>query len=123
MVRDAARRTTKYDAKIVGDVIKNRIDAQKASMVEQVTNRFADIVAMETQVKNLLTGWGVSTILVPFYLSFGRKCYGLSLKHTGTILHDEVCIAHDAWKARGLDSYYIQVIASDVFSVDISDCT
>jgi hypothetical protein len=92
-------------------------------MVEQVTNRFADLVAAEEATKNLLVGWGVSTVLVPFYLSFARQCYSITQKHSGAIAHDEICIRHDAWKARGLNSYYIQTIAMDVFSVDISDCT
>jgi len=123
MVRSATYRTSKYSAKLVGDVIKNRIDAQRDSMVEQETNRFADIAAIEQQAKNLLVGWGISTVLVPFYLSFARQCYSITQKHAGAIAHDEICIRHDAWVDRGLTSYYLQVIAMDVFTVDISDCT
>jgi len=123
MVRSSTYRTSKYSAKIVGDVVKNRIDAQKDSMVEQETNRFADIVAAEEATKNLLVGWGVSTIFVPFYLSFARQCYSIIQKHSGAIAVEEICIRANAWEARGLDIYYMQVIASDVFSVDITSCT
>jgi len=123
MVRSSTYRTSKYAAKIVGDVIKNRIDAQKDSMVEQETNRFADIVAAEEATKNLLVGWGVSTIFVPFYLSFARQCYSIIQKHSGAIAVEEICIRANAWEARGLDIYYMQVIATDVFSVDITSCT
>jgi len=123
MVRSSTYRASKYDAKIVGDVIKNRIDAQKTSMVSQATTQFGLLVAKEEAIKEKLTTWGVGTIQVPFYLAYGRKIYGLSRKHAGDILHDEVCIAYDAWVSRGLDPYYLQSIAMDVFSVDISDCT
>lgn len=123
MVRSSTYRTSKYAAKLVGDVIKNRIDAQRDSMVAQVGTRFADAEAIEVATKNLLTGWGLSVILVPSYLSYARECMGITNRHSGTIAHDEICYAHDKWESRGLDSYYMQVIAMDVFAVDISDCT
>jgi len=123
MVRSSTYRTSKYAAKLVGDVIKNRIDAQRDSMVEQETNRFADIAAAETAAKNLLVGWGVSSILVPFYLSFARQCYSITQKHAGAIAVTEICIRHASWVSRALDPYYLQIIANDVFSVDITSCT
>lgn len=123
MVRPAGYRTSKYAAKIVGDVIKNRIDAQKDSMVEQVTNKFADLEKYEGLTKDLLVGWGVSTIFVPFYLSFARQCYSITQKHSGAIAIEEICIRANAWETRGLDIYYLQVIAQNVFTVDITSCT
>lgn len=123
MVRDATYRTSKYAAKIVGDVIKNRFDALRDSMVEQVTNRFADLVSAEQATKNLLVGWGVPTVQVPFYLSFARQCYKITQKHAGDIAKDEICIRYNSWVSRGLEPYYLQRIALDVFSVDISSCT
>jgi len=123
MVRSATYRTSKYAAKLVGDVVKNRIDAQRDSMIEQVTNRYADIVAAEEATKALLVGWGISTMLVPFYLSFARQCYSITNKHAGAIAVEEICIRHDAWDTRGLESWYLQEIAMDIFSVDISSCT
>jgi len=123
MVRDAARRTTKYTAKIVGDVVKNRIDALKDSMVEQVTDQFAALVDKESTAKSMLNGWGVVSIQVPFYLSFVRKLYGLSRKHSGASLQTEAEIATHAFVTRGLDGYYLQELASNIFSIDVSAAT
>lgn len=125
MVRDADRRTAKYTAKINGDVIKNRIDALKESMVEQVTNRFATLVQKEEATKSLLVGWGVSTIQVPFYLSYSREIWGITLKHSGAIAEHEACIATEKWwhTYRGLDPYYLMTICNDVYSIDVSACT
>lgn len=123
MVRDASRRTTKYAAKIVGDVIKNRIDALKDSMVEQVTDKFADLVNIESQTKSMLNSWGVKSITVPFYLSYARKLWRLKNKHSGGTLNVEACIATKAFIDRGLDPYYLQEIAEDVFGIDVSECT
>lgn len=122
-MRPAGYRTSKYSAKLVGDVIKNRIDAQRDSMVEQVTNKFADIEAAETATKALLEGWGVGTIVIPFYLSFARQCYSITQKHSGAVAVQEICIRANAWETRGLNIYYMQVIALNIFSVTINTCT
>lgn len=123
MVRDASRRITKYSAKIVGDVVKNRIDALKDSMVEQVTDQFPLIVQMETTVKAKLDSWGVHSIEAPFYLSYGRKLYGIVRKHSGGTALEEACIATKAFIDRGLDPYRLMTIADDVFELDVSACT
>ena len=123
MVRDATRRSSKYAAKIVGDVVKNRIDAQKTDMVDQATDRFGEIVAKELAINQKIEAWGVHSIEKPFYLSYGRKLYGLGRKHTGDTLVEEACIATHAFIERGLDPFYLMTIAQDVFSIDVSACT
>lgn len=125
MVRSAAYRASKYDAKIVGDVIKNRIDAQKSSMVAQATTQFGLIVAKEEATKTLLQGWGVSAALVAMYLSYARELYGILRRHSGSIAVNEACLATQKWgdPLRGLTPYYLQTIADDVFELDVSSCT
>jgi len=123
MVRDATRRSDKYSAKIVGDVVKNRIDAQKEFMTDQATDQFGFLVAREQAVNQKIEAWGVHSIEKPFYLSYGRKLYGLGRKHTGDTLVEEACIATHAFTDRGLNPFYLQVIAQDVFSIDVSACT
>jgi len=123
MVRPANYRTSKYDAKMVGDVVKNRIDAQKDSMVEQVTNKFATYVAAEESAKSLLNSWGVSTTLIPSYLSFARQCRSIADKHADTVALEEICIRFDSWVSRGLDPYYLAEICLSVTTIDISSCT
>lgn len=125
MGRDPSYRASKYASKIVGDVVKNRIDAQKDSMVAQATAQFGLISAKEESTKTLLTGWGISTVLVPFYLSYARQLYGIVKKHSGQIAENEACIATAKWGStqRGLDMYYLQTIAHDVFDLDVAACT
>ena len=123
MVRASGYRVTKYAAKMVGDVVKNRIDALHDSMVEQATNKFADIVAAEEAAKTLLNSWGVSTVLVPFYLSFARQCMSIAAKHADDIALNEICIRFDSWVSRALDPYYLQQICSSVTGIDIASCT
>lgn len=123
MVRSSANRIAKYDAKLVGDVIKNRIDAQRDSMVAQETGKFGDLVGVEEAAKNLLVGWGTSVVLIPSYLAFARECYRIDNKHQGEIGVNEMCIAAAKWNSRDLLLYYLQQIAFAVTGVDISSCT
>ena len=123
MVRDATRRSDKYAAKISGDVTKSRIDALKSSMVDQATDRFGELVEKEQAINQKIEAWGVHSITKPFYLSYGRKLYGLARKHTGDTLNEEAGIATAAFVSRGLDPYYLQTIAQDVFSIDVSAST
>ena len=123
MVRSSANRTTKYDAKMVGDVVKNRIDAQRDSMVAQETQQFGNLVTLEEGVKTLLEGWGISVTLIPSYLSFARQCYRINRTHAGSIGVNEMCYAAEHWELRGLNIYYLQQIAFTAVGVEISTCT
>jgi len=123
MVRSSGYRVSKYDAKMVGDVIKNRIDAQRDSMVAQVGVKFPIFVAAEENTKALLNGWGVSVTLIPSYLAFARRCVKITSIHGADIALEELCIEHDKWEARGLVSWYMQEICQAVVDTDISTCT
>lgn len=123
MVRPASDRINKYTAKIVGDVIKNRIDAQKDFMVAQADTQFDQLATEEAQIAAYTDPLGISPMLKPFYMSFGRKVHMLKRKHTDDTLHDEVCIAAVAWGARGLDLFHLATISTNIYSVDIWDCT
>jgi len=123
MVRSSSSRINKYEAKIVGDVVKNRIDAQKTFMVDQAKDRFDELVGKEEAINSKIEAWGVHSIQKPFYLSYGRKLYGLGRRHSGDTLVEEACIATKAFVDRGLDPYYLLTIAQDVFSIDVSACT
>lgn len=123
MVRPANYRVSKYDAKMVGDVVKNRIDAQRDSMVAQVGTQFPIYVAAEEATKALLNGWGVSVTLIASYLAFARRCVKICATHGADIALEELCIEHDKWETRGLTSWYMQEIAQAVVDVDISTCT
>ena len=123
MVRSATDRINKYTAKIVGDVVKNRIDAQKDLMVAQAEPEFSAIATEEAQIAAYTDPLGISPMLKPFYMSFGRKIHMLKRKHTDNTLHDEVCIAAVAWGARGLDLFHLATISENIYTVDIWDCT
>ena len=123
MVRPAANRINKYTAKIVGDVVKNRIDAQKDLMVAQFDPQASALAAEEAQIAAYLDPLGISPMLKPFYMSYGRKLHMLKRKHTDETLHDEACIATVAWSSRGLDLFHLATICLNIYSINVFDCT
>jgi len=125
MVMSADRRASKYGNKVSGDVAKNRIDAQAANMKSNFTSSAAKSVEVEEATKALLTGWGISVALAPSYLSYSRELLGITNRHNGQIAENEACLATSKWgdALRGLNMYYLQVIALDVHGLDVSACT
>lgn len=123
MVRAASDRINKYTAKIVGDVVKNRIDAQKDFMVAQFDTQADELVAEEKMIASYVDPLGISPMEKPFYMSFGRKLHMLKRKHTYDTLHDEACIAAVAWGTRGLDIFHLATISINIYSIDVWDCT
>jgi len=113
MVRDASRRKQKYEGKIDADVMRSRILALKASMVEQVESKFADLATIETEVKRVIEGQKtpVYSHLIPFYLNVGRELYRIQKRFTGTTFSSEAKVTLDKWKARGLSQWCLTDIA------------
>jgi len=123
MVKSGTDRLNKYTAKIVGDVVKNRIDAQKDFMTANASPHFDALSFAETKVGEYCDPLGITPLQKPYYMSFIRKCYMLKNKHTDVTLHDEVCIAAVAWGARGLNLFHLATLVKSIYTVDIFDCT
>jgi RNase H-fold protein (predicted Holliday junction resolvase) len=102
-VRPAGYRRSKYEAKIDGVIVGQRFTAEKENMVNQVDERFAELVKVEDDVKSVLEDSGVTTITIPFYLNFARECYRRKKQFTGATLRAEVEVLQNKWIARGLD--------------------
>jgi len=123
MVVSGTRRAAKYAAKIVGDVVKNRIDAQKDAMVANATPEFAALATKEAAIGSYIDAQGINVMLKPFYMSYGRKLYALQKKHEGLAYENEACIATFAWQRRGLAAAQLVYIANTLFDVDVSACS
>lgn len=94
-------RIDKYAKKISGDVVKNRIDAQKDQMVRLETVASRDFEKIEIQVKQIING--VPTFYEHFYMAFAKEIYSKQKKFKSQTLINELAILDDKWKRRGLD--------------------
>jgi hypothetical protein len=114
MVRSSTYRIGKYDRKIIGDVVKNRIDAQRDMMVEQETSVFNEYTALEEAMKATCDEHNVAVIQRPFYYAFGRQCKKIVKKHgTGSIAVAEATALKNVWVSRGLSGTVLVDIAAD----------
>jgi len=123
MVRSSANRASKYAAKSVGDVVKNRFDAQKDSMASQFLTSAGEAERIETGVNTITNAAGVSVFAIPAYLSYARAAGKILRNHTGTTALNELCYLEQKWEARGLDAQTLVDIVQTVFNTDIGSCT
>ena len=122
MVKSGTDRLNKYSAKIVGDVVKNRIDAQRDFMIANASPEFDALAQEEAQVAAYLDPLGVNVMEKPFYMSFCRQVHKLKRKHTDITLYNEVCLTAVKWGARGLNLFHLATLSKNIYSVDIWDC-
>jgi len=113
-VRSEAYRRAKYKAKNNADVIRERFSDQKENMDAQVDAQFPLLVQMENNVKAALEGAGVTTILIPFYLNFGRECWRIKNRFGSPACNTEYDIAYAKWEARGLTSPMLDLVKGAV---------
>ena len=83
----------------------------------RVQGSFDDIYAAESAVRAMLNTVGVSTILYPFYLGFGREMWKLTNRINGESAAQEAAIQIAKWVARGLNQSVLESIRYDVFGV------
>ena len=112
MVRAAAYRTRKYEAKMDPDSIRQRFADQKDTMVEQVEAVFGELVLVESKAKSVCEAAGIPSIAIPGYLNFARQCWKYFKKFSQTTRTNEVTSLFNLWVSRGLTASVLASIAS-----------
>jgi len=116
---DPVRRVENWDASFDTEAMKARLDKKRAAMLARVQSVFALIAAMESQVKQVLDLAGVSIILYPSYLSFGRELWhlthGRQVSGEAAAVEAELLIVK--WVARGLTRSVLETIRTGVFNI------
>lgn len=110
MVRPAAYRIRKYEAKFDPTVVSARFTAVKDLAVEQFEVHAGDLEGMETLVKNAIQDKVANPLEIPQYLDFARELYRLTKTHSGKVLASEVDIAKSKWTTRGLNPDVLELI-------------
>ena len=92
------KRVDNYTAKIVGDVVKNRIGIARDFQSRNYAKQARQLMIVEETVREVV---GVD-ILVMFYMSFARQIWRIYRKYRGKALETELDIAFYTWESRGL---------------------
>lgn len=119
MVRDAETRSIKYDKKIDGSVINQRITAQKKFMVEQVREMAPLQAYYERKIKRYLEAQGMYGIDQHHYMNFGGGCWARARTFTEVTLKMEVEAWANRWLRRNLIPEHLIKIAA-MFGVDLT---
>jgi len=94
-------RSDKFEKKISGDIAKQRYDAQKEYMTRKEKVYFADAVATENKIKEVLNDVGSFEIV--YYIIFAKELQKLKRKHSEATLMQEVGVLERKWEIRGLN--------------------
>lgn len=125
--RDGSYRYAKWSARFERDaegklpqgstVQMGRI-LSKPEVVARIKGSFDDIYAMEGEVRQVLNSAGVSVILYPFYLAFGRQVWKLAQRISGESAALEAAVLAAKWTARGLSTAVLETIRTQVFGIN-----
>ncbi|HDQ99000.1 MAG TPA: hypothetical protein ENN51_01745 [candidate division WOR-3 bacterium] len=87
------------------------------ALAARVQAAFDGLYAMETDVRAVLNGEGVSTALYPFYLAYGRELWKLTNRVNGASAALEAATLAAKWTARGLSPSVLEKVRHQVFSI------
>lgn len=116
---DKMKRFTSWSAKYNTERIKATLDDMRNDMQARYKAAITEMLAIDTRVKQVLNGKGVSAILYVPYLSFGRQLWKLSREQeiAGDSLQLAAEVLRNKWKARGLVEDVLPAIQQEVCGV------
>lgn len=110
-------RRTKWLAKTDPAKVSAVLTELRDMMIANVDAIFPQLIALETQIKQVLDGQGIPTIQYPFYLDYGREIWRLSRNFSGDSLTREAGIVMTKWVGRGLAQPILEAIRNEVFTI------
>ena len=116
---DPVKRTERWLVKYNLERVSQTLADLKGKMAEHYTAAMVGLCAMETDVKQVINAYGVSTSQYVPYLNFGRQLYKLSKQRgiSGESFAMAAQVLLDKWAARGCDPEVLAKIRTDVFDI------
>lgn len=113
MVRDEYYRRKKYEAKIDGTVIEDRIDQYGSEMKTAHAAMQTILVDKEEDAKaQILEPAGVPVNMIPFYLDAMREFCRISRNFSSTTKQNEGYNSYIRWRTKGLESNLLVLLAN-----------
>ncbi len=116
---DPMKRTERWLAKYNAERVKDTLSALQGEMGKRYAAAMEPLCSMETQVREVINGLGVSTAQYVPYLNYGRQLYKLSRQRgiAGESFALEAQVLLDKWAARGCDPEVLARIRMGVFNI------
>ncbi len=120
MAIDAQKRLEDWNDKFDTEHVKRVLDRKRATMLARVQVAFAELCSMEEQVREVLNGASVQTVLYVPYLDYGRQLWKLTRRQniTGPSFALAAEILLRKWANRGLDPAILARIRHEVFNIE-----
>lgn len=117
-VRSTVRRMKKFEAKYDPETIKQAIEKQRQSIIDQQIARQAELEEIENRTKLILGDFGIPTPLYPAYLNFAREIWKVRNKFSGESLKVEADIALYKWVRRQLREDVLVKLRNEIFTLE-----
>jgi hypothetical protein len=116
---DPGKRAANWEAKYNTEAVKQSLDRLRPDMSRRYQEAAAKLCIMENEVRQVLNGEAVATMLYVPYLNFGRQLYKLSAGRSiaGDSLALEAQVLLNKWAARGLNPDVLAVVRTQVFNI------
>lgn len=113
MVRNQLWRRKKFEHKVSGSVVEDRVDQYGTYMTSLHSAAQTILVAKEEQAKTeILEPAGVSVNMIPFYLDAMREFCRISRNFSGQTKQNEGYNAYEKWLTKGLNSNLLVLLAN-----------
>ncbi len=117
-VRSTLRRMQKFQAKYDPDSIRNAIEKQMDSILEQQAVAQAQLEKVENMTKIILGQENVPTPLIPAYMAYARQIWKIRNKFSSEMLKTEADIMLYKWTRRSLREDVLIRIRDQVFTLE-----
>lgn len=117
-VRTTIRRMKKFEANYDPDAIRQSIERQRDSILEQQAQKQAELEKVDNLTKLILGDESVQSALYISYLNFARQIWKIKNTYTSGTLKIEVDIVLNKWTRRGLNENILKRIRNEVFTLE-----
>jgi len=117
-VRPTIRRMKKFEANFDPDAIRQSLERQRESIIEQQAEKQAELEKVDNLTKLILGDESVQSALYLSYLNFARQIWKTKNTFTSGTLKLEADIILYKWTRRGLNEDILKRIRNQIFTLE-----
>ena len=117
--RGATERVQKYSKAVIPDNVRAKFEAELSDMISKQQAAQAELVAMETAVREILDNEGIMANFRIPYLNFARTLFRAKGRQSGEALIKVAQAEMAKWIAYGLDPTVLSKIATKVVGASV----
>ena len=117
-VRTTIRRMKKFEANYDPDSIRQSIERQRDSILEQQAQKQAELEKVDNLTKLILGDESVPSAMYISYLNYARQIWKTKNTYTSGTLKIEAEIILDKWTKRGLNANILKRIRKEIFTLE-----